>query len=396
LKREAFDFIKLLQDVSQMMELRAKIKGLCFTVELEPGLSPYVWGDAGRLRQVMINILGNAVKYTEKGEVWLRARSQSMVTPGMALFHVEVQDTGPGIPKDRLDEVFDSFVRVENARIMEGGTGLGLAIAKTLVGIMDGEITVESEPGQGTLFKVNIPLELTAAGEATPGKALKAKVVGLQAGQPDWRILVVDDSLENRVLLTRLLTHIGCSVKEADSGEQAIKIFRQWRPHLICMDMRMPVMDGFEATRKIRTLPGAESVRIVAVTANVLEERRQDILAAGCDEIIYKPFRDQDILDAMSRLLGAKYRFEDTDFVTEQMPASGLTAEMLAGLPADLLHDLSEAALVLSMEGLGDVIERIRALAPETAQSLQVLVKEFEMARILKLLDEVRDHSEAV
>jgi PAS domain S-box-containing protein len=396
LKREAFDFIKLLQDVSQMMELRAKIKGLCFTVELEPGLSPYVWGDAGRLRQVMINILGNAVKYTEKGEVWLRARSQSMVTPGMALFHVEVQDTGPGIPKDRLDEVFDSFVRVENARIMEGGTGLGLAIAKTLVGIMDGEITVESEPGQGTLFKVNIPLELTAAGEATPGKALKAKVVGLQAGQPDWRILVVDDSLENRVLLTRLLTHIGCSVKEADSGEQAIKIFRQWRPHLICMDMRMPVMDGFGATRKIRTLPGAESVRIVAVTANVLEERRQDILAAGCDEIIYKPFRDQDILDAMSRLLGAKYRFEDTDFVTEQMPASGLTAEMLAGLPADLLHDLSEAALVLSMEGLGDVIERIRALAPETAQSLQVLVKEFEMARILKLLDEVRDHSEAV
>jgi CheY-like chemotaxis protein len=185
-------------------------------------------------------------------------------------------------------------------------------------------------------------------------------------------------------------------VKEADSGEQAIKIFQQWRPHLICMDMRMPVMDGFEATRKIRTLPGAESVRIVAVTANVLEERRQNILAAGCDEIIYKPFRDQDILDAMSRLLGAKYRFEDTDFVTEQMPATGLTAEMLAGLPADLLHDLSEAALVLSMEGIGDVIERIRALAPETAQSLQVLVKEFEMARILKLLDEVRDHSEAV
>ena len=396
LKREAFDFIKLLQDVSEMMKLRSKIKGLRFTVELEPGLSSYVLGDGGKLRQVMINILGNAVKYTEKGEIWLRARSQSMMTPGMALFHIEVQDTGPGIPKDRLDKVFDSFVRVEDTQIIEGGTGLGLAIAKSLVGIMDGEITVESQPGQGTLFKVDIPLELTTAGEAIPHEAAKAKVVGLQAGQPDWRILVVDDNLENRVLLTRLLTHVGCSVKEADSGEQAIKIFQQWRPHLICMDMRMPVMDGFEATRKIRTLPGAESVRIVAVTANVLEERRQNILAAGCDEIIYKPFRDQDILDAMSRLLGAKYRFEDTDFVTEQMPATGLTAEMLAGLPADLLHDLSEAALVLSMEGIGDVIERIRALAPETAQSLQVLVKEFEMARILKLLDEVRDHSEAV
>ena len=389
LKNEAFDFIEVLNDVSRMTESRAREKGLLFSLELDPELYRYAYGDAGKLRQVLINLLGNAVKFTNKGNVWLRAHSQPIATSGTALFVIEVQDTGPGIPGDRLDEAFESFSRIESGQTLEKGTGLGLAISKSLVGMMDGEILIESKMGSGSLFKVNLPLGLINSGRDLRDNVRHAEIIGLQTDQPVPRNLVVDDNLENRKLLSSLLSRIGCSVSESTNGKEAIETFKNWSPHIIWMDIRMPDMDGIEATRRIRSLPGGESVRIVAVTAGLLEQQYQDMLEAGCDEIIYKPFRDQEILDSLASQLGIKYRLGRPDVLPEQAKGTVLNVEMLGALPGNLRQDLGEAVLVLDMQALEDVIQRIHVIAPTTAKHLQSLVDRFDMAHIRKILDEV-------
>jgi CheY-like chemotaxis protein len=390
LKQEMFDVTQTVQEVGQMMKSRAEGKGLRFTLELDPALPPYLQGDAGKLRQVLINLLGNAVKFTETGDVWLRARSQPMTDdPDMVMLQLEVQDSGQGIPQDRLDEIFESFVRFDHAQHVEEGTGLGLAISKKLLDMMNGEITIESKPGQGSLFKIKIPLQMVETGTAIPSEAPVAEVIELQADQPEWRILVVDDNLENRVLLTTLLTNIGCNVREAKNGEEAISIFQEWHPHFIWMDMRMPVLDGFAAIRKIRTLPGGEAVKIVAVTASVLEERHEEILACGCEEVVRKPFQDHEIFESMARQLGVKYLYKDRGAEAALKQGINLTAEMLAELPPDLIQDLGETTLVLNREAILEVIERIAEHAPDTAENLRALVANFQLGQIRELLGKV-------
>jgi CheY-like chemotaxis protein len=377
--------------VEQLMKSRAEGKGLLFTSELDPALPQYVHGDAGKLRQVLINLLGNAVKFTETGDVWLRARSQPMSDdPDRVRLHFEVQDTGPGIPPDRLNEIFESFVRLDHAQLVEGGTGLGLSITKTLLDMMNGDIEVESKPGQGSLFIVKAPFQRVESLAAIHDEAQAADVIGLQVDQPEWRHLVVDDNVENRILLTALLSRIGFIVKEAQNGEEAISIFQEWHPHLIWMDMRMPVMDGFTATSKIRNLPGGDTVRIVAVTASVMEERHKEILDCGCDEVIRKPFKDHEIFEAMARQLDVKFIYEDRETQAIRKPEINLTTEMLAELPPELLIELREKSLSLDREAISAVIERIEPLAPDTVKGLRFLLDDYQIGRIRDLLEDIK------
>jgi len=392
LKQDIFDVRLMLQDVGRMFKSQAEGTGLRFTLELDPVLSPWMQGDVGKLRQVLINLLGNAVKFTETGDVWLRAGSQPVAdNPGMVLLRLEVQDTGPGIPQDKLAEVFDTFVQLDNTPYTKGGTGLGLAISKTLVEMMDGKITVESEPGVGALFTVSIPLHLAETGEAMDVESPTAEVIGLTSGQPDWRILVVDDNRENRLLLRSLLSRVGFNVQEAGDGKEAITKYKQWHPHFIWMDIRMPGMDGYEATKKIRALPGGAEVKIVAVTASILTEQREAILASGCEDVVRKPFRDQEIFDAMSRYLGVQYLYSKREGETDRKQTIKLTSAMLAELPPELLEDLRQTILVLDREASLQIIERISARAPDTAEGLRTLVQDFRMGRLGELLSEVKE-----
>jgi signal transduction histidine kinase/DNA-binding response OmpR family regulator len=390
LKQEAFDITQMLQDVGQMMKSRTEGKDLRFTLELDPALSPYVQGDAGKLRQVLINLLGNAVKFTKTGDVWLRARSQPVADDSdKVMLQFEVQDSGPGMPQDRLDEVFDSFVQLDHVQNTQRGTGLGLAISKTLVDIMGGEITAKSEVGRGSLFTVNIPFAPAEAGAAIPAEAPVAEITGLTSGQPDWRILLVDDNNENRLLLRDLISRVGFSIEEAKDGEEAIAKFEQWHPHFIWMDMRMPVMDGYAATRKIRALPGGAEVKIVAVTASALAEHREPMLASGCDDVVRKPFREHEIFDAMARHLGAHYLYRERQPETGRDQGIRLTPEILSELPRELLQELRATTLALDREAILQVIERIKDHAPETAEGLRTLVQDLQMGRLGDLLGKV-------
>ena len=389
LKQNPFDVTQMLQDVGQMVKSRAEGKGLAFSLELDPALPAYVQGDVGKLRQVLINLLGNAVKFTETGDVWLRARSQPAADdPDRVMMQLEVQDSGPGMPQERLGEVFDAFIQLDHAQNTQGGTGLGLAISKTLVDMMDGEITVESEAGEGSLFTVTIPFQPAEAGAAIPDEAPVAEVAGLTSDQPDWRILVVDDNNENRLLLRDLLSRVGFNIEEAKDGEEAIAKFQQRHPHFIWMDMRMPVMDGYAATRKIRELPGGAEVKIVAVTASVLAEHREPILAAGCDDVVRKPFKDHEIFESMTRQLGIKYIYQDMVAEAAQKREIELTAAMLADLPVEFLQELRQTTLALNQQAILQVIERIKEHAPDTAENLRALVQGFQIDRIRELLGE--------
>jgi CheY-like chemotaxis protein len=222
-----------------------------------------------------------------------------------------------------------------------------------------------------------------------PADAPSAEVKGLQPGQIERRILVVEDNPENRLLLSTLLSRVGFRVREAENGEEAIGLFREWKPQLIMMDMRMPVMDGYEAARRIRELPGGDVVRIIAVSASALVEQRERILASGCDELVRKPYREGEIFDAVARQLGVEYRYGEAKMVQARKPTAELTAQMLAELPEGLHRELYEATVALDREGMMEVIGRIEEHAPETAQSLRELVDGYQMDRMHELLGEV-------
>lgn len=396
LSEETFDFRQTLEDIERIFRSHAEGKGLRFSLELADDLPPYLRGDSGKLRQVLINLLDNAVKYTQEGTVDLRTRTETMAEdPERVMLQLEVEDTGVGIPQDKLDEIFETFFRMEQTQQTQAGAGLGLSISKSLVDMMGGEITLESEVGRGSLFTVSIPMLLTDEEAAPSDETSALEVIELKPGQQDWRILVVDDNRENLLLLTDLLAQVGFSLQEAESGAEAVAKFKEWRPDFIWMDVRMPDIDGYEATKQIHALPGGEKVKIVAVTASVIEDRQQIIQDTGVDDVVLKPFRDQEIFDVMARELGVEYLYRDRKEAPEQPEEIELSAEMLADLPPELLQALNRTTLVADREATIAVIERIEEDAPECAASLRALVESYQMGRLRDLMKEAETKNDS-
>ena len=248
---------------------------------------------------------------------------------------------------------------------------------------------VESESGRGSLFRVRLPVEIAEASDIKTFDDDQPGVIGLAPGQPARRILIVEDNRENRLLLGSLLREAGFEIREARNGEEGIDLFEQWQPHFIWMDMRMPVMDGYEATRRIRNLAGGEAVKIVALTASTFKEQHPNILAAGCNDVVYKPFRSHEIFETMDRLLDIEYLYEENCVEATRKEKINLTAEMLADIPAGLLQELRETTLVLNMENILEVTKRIEAHAPDMAEKLRALAQNFEIERIREVIAEV-------
>jgi PAS domain S-box-containing protein len=383
---ETFDLPLLLEDLGRMIEVRAQEAGLLFESHIDEELPQYVKADAGKLRQILINLLGNAVKYTDEGGITLRARSMPLPNaPAMARLQLEVADSGQGIAPEIQERIFEPFYQIGQIQAISG-TGLGLAISKSFVKMMTGEIRVDSTPGRGALFRVELPVVLADSVEVLVVGATGPAVLGLATGQATRRILVVEDNSANRLLLYSLLREAGFEVREAENGEEAIDLFEQWQPHLIWIDMRMPVLDGYAATRRIRDLPGGEAVKIVAITASAFKEQCQNILAAGCDEIVYKPFRDHEIFETMARLLDVKYLYDEKGEEATRKEGVELTAEMLAELPPELLQELREAALTLDRQAIIAVIEGIEPVSLDTAKGLRTLADNFQLGLICDLL----------
>jgi CheY-like chemotaxis protein len=328
--------------------------------------------------------LGNAIKFTPQGTVILRAKTQSSASVTTTVLTIEVIDSGIGIPTDEQAELFQPFVQLVQKKSDPEGTGLGLAISKSLIELMGGQISVNSVVGEGSTFKIELPVELAEVTDLAISENIKA-VKHLAPNQPAWRLLIVDDSLENRLLLSTLLTDMGFQVREAENGQEAIQIFEDWQPALCWMDMRMPVMDGYEATAKIRQLAGGDKVKIIALTASVFIEQHQSIIEAGCDAVLHKPFHVPEIFAALSKHLGVKFIYQEP--VVAPSPAVKITAEMIATLPIEMRQQLREAALQLDVEEIDIMITQIYTVAPEVAESLRELVKSFQFEQILQITE---------
>jgi len=394
LEPEAFDLPEMMEDVRRMFDVRTESAQLNFEFEIDPNLCRFIKADLGKLRQVLVNLLGNAVKFTQEGGIALRARTLPITdNPAFVSLQLEVEDCGPGIAAENIDRVFNPFVQAGRSPTSMKGTGLGLSISKSFIELMDGEISLESVPGKGSVFRVELPVERAEAAETIAVDSTRAAVRGLETGQPDWRILVAEDDFENRLLLSGLLIQTGFTVREVENGEQAIRQFEKWQPHFIWMDMRMPVMNGVEATRKIRALPDGETVKIVAITASAFKEQHQSILEAGCDAVVHKPYRAHEIFDTMVQYLDVRYIYDQAK-VQLTIATGEVNVDAVAALPLALREKLRIAATSLSEDEYLPVIASIAEIDPVLADNLGALVRDFQFDQVLKLLDDAGNNGD--
>jgi len=301
LDQAVFDLREMIHTIERMFQTRAEEEGLRFMTFVDDAVPRTVRGDEGKLRQAIINLLGNAVKFTAAGSVSFSVRASG----DRVVF--EVTDTGRGIDAAELPLLFLPFQQTESGRAAAEGTGLGLAITKRIIELMGGTIAIESRLGEGSTFRFDIPMERS---EEAVVRKHSPRVLRIAEGQTPPRILVADDTPENRALLVRLLAIVGCDVREAENGATALSVWREWHPQLVFMDMRMPVMDGREATRRIRAEEPDERTVIVATTASVYEQDRDTLLADGVDEVIFKPYREEAIFDAITSRLSIRFESE--------------------------------------------------------------------------------------
>jgi signal transduction histidine kinase/ligand-binding sensor domain-containing protein/CheY-like chemotaxis protein len=363
---------RIAADVADMMRVRAVQKNVTLDLIESPGLPEIVKTDAAKLRQVLVNLLANAVKYTEKGGVTLRLGAGPSDDGQRPVLTFEVEDTGVGIAAEDQARVFDAFVQLGNQKTQKG-TGLGLTITRQFVELMGGTIRVESMPGKGSLFRVELPVELVEEPVIRPAKTAAEEVIGLQPGQLDYRVLIVEDEEENWLLLRRLLEKAGFEVRVAEDGTQGVEIFQSWRPHFIWMDLRMPVVDGREATSRIRSLKGGREVKIAAVTASAFPSEVDELLEAGVDDVIRKPYQPSEIFDCMARHLGVLYSFTKVAPAPSEVGTAVLRPEDLAVLSATLRSQLENAVLSLDVERIATVISQI----PEQNAALRDVLSRF-------------------
>ncbi|TRW95265.1 PAS domain S-box protein [Candidatus Methylobacter oryzae] len=373
----------MVRDVTDMMQVRAEEKGLRMQVDQSSQFPRYIVGDEARLRQILINLIGNAVKFTQQGGVTLRLGTRQNSVSHLV---IEIEDSGSGIASEDQQRIFEPFVQLGSQKDSKG-SGLGLSITRQFVQLMGGNISLESKPGKGALFRIDLPLvEVMEADIAKAREVEKGDVVGLAEGQPEYRILIVEDQLENQVLLAKLMESVGFQVKVAENGEQGVQLFQSWHPHLIWMDRRMPVMDGLEATRAIRSLPGGKAVKIVAVTASAFIEQRAESLDAGMDGFVRKPYRFNEIYGCLSQQLGVRYIYEGAPEADK--PGMALTSEMLAALPEALRSQLKDALENLESKRIASLIRQIAPIDLELHKVLAYLAENFDYPAILEALRE--------
>ena len=401
LDEEPFDLPQLLQGVVDMLQIKAKAKGLCLILSLPPAMPQKVWADGGKLRQILINLVGNAIKFTPQGSVVVRARLEPnpavVEDARIAKTHrlvIEVQDTGVGMAPEELANLFQPFQQTQSGRRTAEGTGLGLSLSDNFAQIMGGEIRVDSTPAVGSTFTVTLPVGLTTLEHPAETPA-SSPILHLSPGQPQRRVLVADDVAESRLLMRHWLEAVGFEVREARNGQEVLEVWADWHPHLICLDMRMPILDGYGVARHIRQAdaPAADqpSPVILAVTASVFEEQRSVCLAAGCDEVLPKPIQRDVLLGQVAEWLHLTYQYADPRLALDskkdgiRVEDRPLTQADLAHLPVEWLTQLRQAAQAADDRRVNQLIAELPPHQQSLADQLTQLAHDFRLDIILDL-----------
>lgn len=388
-----FDLYYLLDEMEDMFHLKAIDKGLQLVFDRSSNVPQYVRADEVKLRQVLINLLSNAIKFTKEGQVLLRVSAGSgdwgqgsdAVQPS-PLLAFEISDTGLGIAPDELETLFEAFVQTQTGKQTQEGTGLGLPISRKFVQLMGGEMSVRSQVGKGTTFTFDIQASAVEAKDIAAKQPIR-RAIALESKQQSYRLLIVDDKSDNRKLLVELLTPLGFELHQASNGQEAIAIWHNWEPHLIWMDLRMPVMDGYEATQRIKSTPKGQTTIIIALTATTLAEERVAALEVGCDDYICKPFQEAEVFDAIAKHIGVRYVYDEQISFQDSTSndALVLNAEALAVLPADWLTSFHQATIEGDLDLMLTLIAQIHAQNERLANALANLADNLHFEELLAL-----------
>jgi len=384
-----FNISRLLDDLAAMFRLRAEAKALRFEMTLDGELAPYVVGDEGKIRQVLINLLGNAIKFTARGHIELHVNLDLRSSDQLWL-SARIEDTGAGISDEDQGKVFEPFNRAKAELNTQEGTGLGLAITRKYIRLMGGDITLTSSLGNGSIFRFEIPIQRGDGGVAIKRSA-RRRVIAIRAGTPSPKILVADDQPENRDWLMKLLTAVGFSVQGASDGEAAVQNWEKWHPQLILMDVHMPSMDGLEATRRIKADPRGRATSVIVLTASAMDDDRHTASQSGADDFLAKPCREDELLEKMRSLLGIAYDYEVERTADHDSVAgiSVLSAERLGQLPRELIEEIRKATLTGNKKRLDKLILQVpEAGDVEVARSLQALADKYEYDALTQLLED--------
>jgi len=396
LQNDSFNFDELVHEAIEMMLVRASSKGIELLLDPESTYPKFISGDAAKVRQILINFLSNAVKFTDEGRVIVRITSEAPNAKGEFMLTGAVTDSGIGIAAEDISKVFAPFEQVVQKgeeKIDQKGTGLGLALCKQFVEMMDGYVEVQSEVGVGSTFSFSIKVKEASSSEiAEVAPEAKGIPTGLAAGQKPVRILIAEDDTANAIILESVLRKCGLQTLVVDNGQKAVEQFKAWKPDLICMDRRMPVLDGLKATRYIRQETGGGDVKIIAVTAVAFREERQQMLDGGCDDLVKKPYTFEEIFQAIERNLQIEFTYPEhdeggSDAEFQPLKNSALEAA-IKELPKPLLEQIRQSALELDMDGFEAALPDVEKINPKLAESLRILHSQLDYSAILKVLKE--------
>ena len=386
LKLENFDIQALLNDMQMLFKEPVQSKQLQLIFETANDLPRYIIADGQKLRQILINLIGNAVKFTSEGGISVRCRFNDIKDHTKFLL-VEIKDSGMGIAEKELGKLFRQFEQTSSGIKSSSGTGLGLALSRELALFMGGDITVVSEEGKGSVFTVKVEIMV---GEAeVRDAAINRRVTGIVNPHGAYRVLVVDDNKENRQVMGSFLSLAGFETKEAVDGEDAIVMFEQWDPHLILMDMRMPLMDGYEATRRIRSMEKGKQTPVIAVTASTFEDEKKRTFELEIQGYIRKPFRENELFETIGNVLGIKYIFEEetsADAMSGYLSNEGMVEKDIAKLPEELVMQMRDAAEGADFVLLKELIGRIDGNYSSLAGYLVTKADDFDYIYFKKAL----------
>jgi two-component system sensor histidine kinase/response regulator len=406
-----FDLLALLHTLRTMLAERASARGLALVLNIAPAVPQFIVGDAPKLRQVLINLVGNAIKFTETGGVTVTVTvleplatvadhpdhdtsDESAKTPTIRL-QFRVADTGVGIAPTEFATIFDAFAQARADKAAMQGTGLGLTISARQVELIGGQLYLASDLGQGSTFAVTLAVQPVSS--AHPPAAEQSQVVlGIAPSHRHRRILVVDDQADNRQLLVTLLQQVGLDVREASNGEEAVRLWQEWHPDLIWMDIRMPGLDGYEATRQIRAMETENPSIIIALTAQASRRDRTLALAAGCNDYLSKPFQATTLFLKMAEHLGLEYIYAQPDNSTAPLTAPASRAKTdapcafqppdLSSLPADWLNELEDAAMCGDDQTIFSLTAQLPADLSTWGNCLNHLAQQFQFEQSLQML----------
>ncbi len=411
LTESVFNLKSTLITIEEMTHLRTKKKGLKLEVDYDRDIPENIKTDKAKLHQILNNLLDNAIKYTKKGGIIFRVHivnnsgnreirdnhhqpaSRTADKPSILNLRFIVEDTGIGISQDIQKNIFDHFVQASTAEESIKGVGLGLTICRQYASLLGGSISVKSQPGKGSTFIVELPLESVAEALILP-EAPKRRVVGLEPDQPMFNILIVEDDDYSRIVLRQLLEQVGFGVLEAKDGRQAVEMYKLNQPDLIWMDIRMPVMDGLEATKKIRALttrnsqPATRNPVIIALTASVFEEDKEKVLEAGCDDFVRKPFYEEEIFDKMAQYLEVRYIYGEQEKQDKaRIVTRAITPSDLAGLTTDWIDRCLEAAKKGKSAEIFDLLKEIKDDHGRVADAMTEMARDYKYSEIVALIE---------